>query len=88
MIRKKFTQFITPMPSIFPNNYLLTLKPKKVLVFIFLLFILSGCAAYTMSEQPAHPDTVRISQENSLGQSFVACFDGLQGISLFIKPGP
>ena len=88
MIRKKFTQFITPMPSIFPNNYLLTLKPKKVLVFIFLLFILSGCAAYTKSEQPAHPDTVRISQENSLGQSFVASYDGLQGISLFLKPGP
>ncbi|MBK5107583.1 MAG: hypothetical protein JJE12_05610 [Anaerolineales bacterium] len=88
MIRKIFTQFITPMPSFFPNNYLLTLKTKKVVIFIFLVFILSGCAAYTKIEQPAHPDTVRISQENSLGQSFVASYDGLQGISLFLKPGP
>ena len=78
------------MSSFFPNNYLLTLKNKNVLVlvFIFLVFILSGCAAYTKSEQSAHPDSVRISQENSLGQSFVASYDGLQGISLFLKPDP
>jgi len=74
------------MSSITPNNYLLMLKPKKVIIFIILAFILSGCAALTKSEQPAHPTIVQINKEHQLGQSFVARYDGLQGVSLFLKP--
>ena len=74
------------MHSISPNNHLLMLKPKKVIILIILAFILSGCAALTKSEQPAHPTNVHINQDHQVGQSFIARYDGLQGISLFLKP--
>lgn len=74
------------MSSTTPNNYLLMSKPKKVIIFIILAFILSGCAALTKGEQPAHPTIVQINQDHQLGQSFVARYDGLQGVSLFLKP--
>ena len=60
--------------------------PLKVFFFIILAFIFTGCATYTRNEQPTHPEFIQLSNENRIGQSFLARFDGLQGISLYLKP--
>jgi hypothetical protein len=87
IFKRDITQSITPMTSISPNNNILMMKLVKIIILLTLAIIISGCGVYTKSEQAAHPELVRISQENQLGQSFVARYDGLQGISLFLKPG-
>ena len=87
IFKRDISQSIIPMSSISPNNYILMMKLVKIIMIFTLAIILSGCGAYTKIEQAAHPELVRISQENQLGQSFVARYDGLQGISLFLKPG-
>ena len=58
---------------------------KILSIFVFAL-ILSSCAGFTRSEQPARPDLTRIGQNQKLGQSFIARYDGLELISVFIKP--
>ena len=60
--------------------------PLKVFFFIILGFIFAGCATYTRNEQPTHPEFIQLSDEKRIGQSFLARYDGLQGISLFLKP--
>ncbi len=55
-------------------------------ISIFLLpLLLTACATFTRSEQPTHPETIVLSNENPVGQSFVARYDGLQGISVYLK---
>ena len=64
------------------------MKITQVFVFLLFGFVLSACASYTKNEQPAHPDFVRITEENQLGQTFSASYDGLNEISLFLKASP
>lgn len=87
IINRDYPQSITPMSLKSPYHMFLKMKLVKIILFLTLAVILSACGAYAKSEQAAHPELVRISQDNQLGQTFVARYDGLQGISLFLKPG-
>ena len=84
---RDYPQSITPMSSKSPYAMFIKMKLVKIILFLTMAVILSGCGAYAKSEQAAHPELVRISQDNQLGQTFVARYDGLQGISVFLKPG-
>jgi hypothetical protein len=59
---------------------------KIIILFIFSL-LFSSCAPFTRNEQTAHPDFSQLDSTEQVGQSFLARYDGLQGISVFIKPG-
>lgn len=58
----------------------------KYLLLFLLALILASCTPYISNEQSTHTDFLSITQENQVGQTFVASYDGLQGISLFLKP--
>lgn len=58
---------------------------KIVVFFIFTLMIVS-CAPFTRNEQSAHSEFIQLENRDNLGQSFVARYDGLQGITVFLKP--
>ena len=60
---------------------------KIVLFFIFTL-IFSSCASFTRNEQSAHTELIQLENGEQVGQSFVARYEGLQGITIFLKPGP
>jgi hypothetical protein len=60
---------------------------KIVLFFIFTL-IFSSCAPFTRNEQSAHTEFIQLENGEQVGQSFVARYDGLQGITIFLKPDP
>jgi hypothetical protein len=60
---------------------------KIVAIFIF-TFLTVSCAPFTRSEQSAQSDFIELKNGNNLGQSFVARYDGIQGISIYLKPSP
>jgi hypothetical protein len=75
------------MSSLNFNINTLKIRFGEYLLLILLALILTSCAPYTTDEQSAHTDFLTLSQANQVGQTFVAGYDGLQGISIFIKPG-
>lgn len=60
--------------------------PLRVIFFFILPLVFAGCAAFSRSEQPAHPDLIHLENGGQVGQSFLSRYDGLQGIAVFIKP--
>lgn len=60
---------------------------KIVILFIFTLIFVS-CAPFTRNEQSAHTEFIQLENGEQVGQSFVARYDGLQGITIFLKPDP
>jgi hypothetical protein len=59
----------------------------KSTLLLILPLIISSCASISRSEQPAHPEFLEVDRNNQLGQTFLSQFDGLDGISLYLKPG-
>ena len=59
---------------------------KKILFFVIFAFILLGCAPVERKEQPAHKDLIQLDGDGSLGQTFLSRYDGLSGISIYLKP--
>ena len=51
-----------------------------------LVIALAGCAPVARMEQPAHPGFIRMEAGKTAGQSFMARFDGLAGVSVYLKP--
>jgi len=62
-------------------------KPK-ILSYIALTIILflSACSSVTRVEQPLQTEYIELQNPNTIGQTFVARFDGLDGINLYLKP--
>jgi len=61
---------------------------KLALYIIPVIFIgLVGCSPIVINEQAQHNSEIQLDSESSIGQTFLASFDGLSGISLFLKPG-
>ena len=58
------------------------------LYIIPIFFIgLVGCSPIVKNEQAQHNTEIQLDSESSIGQTFLASYDGLSGISLFLKPG-
>lgn len=54
--------------------------------FFFISVLLVGCASFSSNEQSTRNEFVPIGGDNHVGQTFLARFDGLEGISIFLKP--
>jgi hypothetical protein len=63
-------------------------KPLKIVIFFIFTLIFVSCVPFTRNEQSAHTELIQLENGEQIGQSFVARYDGLQGISIFIKPVP
>jgi len=59
---------------------------KYLVVLIFLTIGLSGCSQIEKIEQPVQNLDFLLNGETTIGQTFVARFDGLSGVTLFLKP--
>jgi hypothetical protein len=59
-------------------------KTVGIFFILFLTLISSGCSSITKAEQPAVFDSVALNKSNSVGQSFSARFDGLNGIEIYL----
>ena len=60
-------------------------KAVGICFILFLAFISTGCSPFIKAEQPAVFDSVTLNKSNSVGQSFSAPFDGLNGIEIYLN---
>jgi hypothetical protein len=81
---------IKPMRTslwIFPNGRIpLNILGKLALLLLFLVSY-SGCGPLVKAEQPEYNTLVALNPGQSIGQTFVARYDGLEQISFYIQPG-
>jgi hypothetical protein len=66
------------------SNHRSTIKNLLFLVLVSLL--LSGCAQLIRTEQPKFVDWAALSAGHTIGQTFVAKYDGLTGIYFYLSP--
>jgi hypothetical protein len=59
---------------------------KKLLLLVFFSLLLTGCAKLVRTEQPSIVDWATLSEANTVGQTFVAKYDGLSGIYFYLSP--
>ena len=60
---------------------------KSTAIWLLILFAIlsTGCSSITKPEQPAVLDSVVFDQSHSIGQTFVAQFDGMDGIEVYLE---
>ncbi len=61
-------------------------KTAGLWFIIILALISTGCSSVVKAEQPAVFDSVVLSESNSVGQTFTAHFDGMNGFEIFLEP--
>ncbi len=66
------------------SNHLSALK--KIIFLVLVSLLLSGCAGLISTEQPAAVDWITLSAGQTIGQTFVANYDGLAGIYFYLSP--
>ena len=62
---------------------------SKSLIFWIILFaalLSTGCSSFVKPEQPAVLDSVILDEAHSVGQTFVAQFDGMNGVEIYLEP--
>jgi hypothetical protein len=57
-----------------------------VIVSFILALNIAGCAPMTKLEQSAVFETLLLENKGSVGQTFVAHYDGLQGVEIYLEP--
>jgi hypothetical protein len=67
------------------GNLLLKKYKYLPLFLVFFTFFISSCSSYISVIQPSKPDAIILNHAESIGQSFVARYDGLDQIRFFIK---
>ena len=58
------------------------------LVLLLILLTLVGCSSIEKIEQPLISDFATLSNENTIGQTYVARYDGLDGFLIYVEPEP
>ncbi len=58
-----------------------------IVIGLLVLGALSGCHPFTYLEQPQIISSIELSASQSIGQTFVARFDGLQAVQIHLTPG-
>ena len=63
--------------------------PHKLVLYLIPIIIigLMGCSPIVKNEQAQHNTEIQLDSESLIGQTFLTSYDGLSGISLFLKPG-
>lgn len=66
------------------------MKPKSIKHSVYLLllvgFLLVGCRSVVRPEQLTAEDSIYLDPGHTLGQTFNANFDGMNGVELFVEP--
>ncbi len=55
-------------------------------LIIILAVLSTGCSSFVKPEQPAVLDSVMLDGAHSVGQTFVAQFDGMNGVEIYLEP--
>ena len=58
------------------------------LVLLLILLTLVGCSSIEKIEQPLISDFATLSNEKTIGQTYVARYDGLDGFLIYVEPEP
>ena len=59
----------------------------RIIAFFLIALGLVSCSPLIKAEQPVQSEFVALESGNTLGQTFLAHYDGLEGIALYLKPG-
>jgi hypothetical protein len=72
------------------DKLIFAIKPlmSRYLLLFLLLFFLTGCSPIIRPEQSVLDDEFTITNGESIGQTFVATYDGLMGVEVYLKPPP
>ena len=60
---------------------------RKLIALLALGLALAGCQPYLLATQQDVTDLIRLQEGRSFGQTFVATYDGLEGVQIFLTPG-
>lgn len=60
---------------------------RKLIALLALGMALAGCQPYLHPVQEDVSDQIRLQEGSSFGQTFVAAYDGLEGVQYFLTPG-
>jgi hypothetical protein len=60
---------------------------RKLLALLILALTLAGCKPYLFAGQLDVADSIQVREGEAFGQTFVAAYDGLEGVQLFLEPG-
>jgi hypothetical protein len=60
---------------------------RKLLALLTLALALTGCKPYLTAGQLDVTDSIQVREGKSFGQTFVATYDGLEGVQFFLEPG-
>jgi hypothetical protein len=60
---------------------------RKLLALLTLALALTGCKPYLHAGQLDVTDSIQVREGKSFGQTFVATYDGLEGVQFFLEPG-
>lgn len=58
----------------------------SVPVFLFATFLIASCSPVVRPEQPVYLVSSLMDEAQQIGQTFVANFDGLNGVELYLEP--
>jgi hypothetical protein len=64
----------------------LMLRTRGLLALLFVGLFLTGCTSLVRTEQSGVTEGIKLSAGETVGQTFVARYDGLQEISFFLSP--
>ena len=59
--------------------------PTRIII-LFLLPLVAACSPIARPEQPINTNSISVDQIKTVGQTFVARYDGLAGIDLLLEP--
>ena len=62
------------------------MKYRPILLLGLLWIGLAGCTARVQPVQTSQTDLVGLEAQNSIGQTFVARYDGLSGVQVYLSP--
>jgi len=63
------------------------LSPKRrLLTYLLLAFCLTGCSGLISAQQPVFQSSLPLVAGQTIGQTFVAEFDGLAGVKFYLAP--
>jgi len=61
-------------------------KTLRIWLILVLAVLSTGCSSISKAEQPAVVDSIILDESLSLGQTFNAQFDGMDGIEIYLEP--
>jgi len=62
------------------------LSPHRLLSLLILTSLIAGCTPLTKIDQPVYSTLINLDNSETIGQTFLARYDGLDRISVYLEP--